>query len=662
MPLDPAAIGRGCAADITQANQLCGLELDRFKQALASGSPITVACTQEAPLFREVAENSPQTQLTFVNIRETGGWSKDAAAAGPKAAALIAAAGEDMPPISLVTLESSGVALIYGRDEVAIEAAQRLADRLDITVLLTRPGDVTPRRTNEFPVLKGTIRNARGHLGRFELAIDDYALPQPSSRAKLVFGSSRDGATSTCDLILDLSGGNPLFPAHDLRPGYLRADPRDKAAVERAIADAGGLVGTFDKPRFINFEESLCAHSRSSITGCTRCLDLCPTGAITPNGNAVAIDANVCAGCGSCASVCPTGAASYALPSADALMRRLRTLLQTYRKAGGSDAIVLFHDGEHGEEIIDALARFGAGLPAHVLPLRVNEVTQLGPEMLAAAFAYGASGVAIVTRARQRHDITALRRAVETSDSIISALGFGTGLVRIIETDDPDQLRAMLDAAPRGITTQKPAGFVPRGAKRGVLETIFRELRLAAPTPIDVVPLAPGAPFGGVKLDVEGCTLCHACVTACPTGALSDNPDRAMLRFTESLCVQCGLCESTCPEKVITIEPRLDFRAWDTPLRVLKEEEPFNCIACGKPFGTRSSIDRVLAKLGEKHWMFQGANAKRLDVIKMCADCRVEAVVNESFDPHAAPQRPPVMTTEDYLRAREVKKDDPLGS
>ena len=240
-------------------------------------------------------------------------------------------------------------------------------------------------------MLKGTIRNARGHLGAFELDIDDYALPQPSSRAKLVFGPSRDGATSTCDLILDLSGGAPLFPAHELRPGYLRADPRDRAAVERAIADAGGLVGTFDKPRFIQFEASLCAHSRSGITGCTRCLDLCPTGAITPDGNAVAIDANVCAGCGSCASVCPTGAASYSLPSADALMRRLRTLLQTFRKAGGNDAIVLFHDGEHGDDIIDALARFGAGLPANVLPVRVNEVTQLGPENIAAVFAYGGS-------------------------------------------------------------------------------------------------------------------------------------------------------------------------------------------------------------------------------------------------------------------------------
>src|SRR5258707_10248505 len=339
MPLDAQAIGRGCAGKITQANQLCGQELERFKQALADGAPVTVGCTQEAPLFREVAENFPQAQLTFVNIRETGGWSNDAAASGPKAAALIAAAGEEMPPISLVTLESTGVALIYGRDEVAVEAAQRLADRLDITVLLTKPGDVTPRRTNGFPVLKGTVRNARGHLGRFELAIDDYALPLPSSRAQLAFGPSRDGAVSNYDLILDLSGGVPMFPAHELRPGYLRADPRDRAAVERAIADSGRLVGTFDKPRFIHFEESLCAHSRSGITGCTRCLDRCPTGAITPNGNAVMIDENVCAGCGACASACPTGAASYSLPSADALMRRLPPPCRPITKPAGTAGI-----------------------------------------------------------------------------------------------------------------------------------------------------------------------------------------------------------------------------------------------------------------------------------------------------------------------------------
>src|SRR5437867_1430516 len=150
MPLDAAAIGQSCKGRIAQANQLCGADLDLFKDALADGKPTIIACTQQAPLFHDVADDlASNSALTFVNIRETGGWSNDAAAAGPKAAALIAAATEEMPPSSLVTLESNGVALIYGRDEIAIEAAQRLADRPDITVLLTRPGALLPRRTND---------------------------------------------------------------------------------------------------------------------------------------------------------------------------------------------------------------------------------------------------------------------------------------------------------------------------------------------------------------------------------------------------------------------------------------------------------------------------------------------------------------------------------
>jgi hypothetical protein len=46
---------------------------------------------------------------------------------------------------------------------------------------------------------------------------------------------------------------------------------------------------------------------------------------------------------------------------------------------------------------------------------------------------------------------------------------------------------------------------------------------------------------------------------------------------------------------------------------------------------------------------------KRLDVIRMCEGCRVAAMAEEQFDPFGAPQRPPVRTTEDYLREREQK-------
>jgi ferredoxin len=661
MPLDEAALAAGCGGALHKADQLCRRELDRFRRAVASGAAVTVGCTQEAPLFSEVAgESGAAERVRFANVREFGGWSNEAEAAGPKMAALLAAAAEPVPPVSLVAMASEGVALVYGRDETAIEVARRLSDRLDLTVLLTKPGDVPPPRATDFPVLKGTIVGAKGHLGAFELRVNDYASPAPSSRQRLLFGPPRDGATSTCDLILDLSGHPPLFPAHELRSGYLRADPRDPAAVERLLFEASNLVGEFDKPRFIAFTEGLCAHSRSGITGCTRCLDLCPTGAITPAGDHVAIDPHVCAGCGSCASVCPTGAAAYALPPVDALLRRLRRLLGAYASAGGANPVVLFHDGEHGEPLIDALARFGDGLPANALPVRVNEIGQVGPEALAASFAYGAVGARFLARGRTRHDISGLYRTAGTANVILEALGYGANVVAVIETDNPDALRQSLDRAAPGVPSPAPSGFHPSGAKRGILELAFRELHRAAPAPVDRIPLGPGAPFGGLAIDVEGCTLCLSCTGACPTDALSANPDRPQLRFTESLCVQCGLCAATCPENVIALQPRLDIAAWNARTQIVKEEEPCQCVSCGKAFGVKSTIERVTAKLQGRHWMFSGeAGEARLRALRMCEDCRVEAMVGESFDPHAGPERPKPRTSEDYLRERETRSDLP---
>ena len=651
MPLDIDAMRRGLrGADIKTARHLCRAELEKFKAAAAGDELIIVGCTQEAPLFSEVTEGA---DTSFVNLRETGGWSKEAAQAGPKMAALIAAAAEPVPDYSLVSFESSGVALIYGRDEKAVEAATLLADHLDITVLLTRPDNVPPPRVANFPIAKGTIASAKGYLGAFELVVDDFAASVPSSRATMTFGTPRNGAVSRCDLVLDFSGGAPLFPASDLRDGYLRADPNDPAAVLRTVLKARDLTGTFDKPRYINFTESLCAHSRSEIVGCTRCLDLCPTGAILPAGDHVAIDPHICAGCGQCAAVCPTGAAAYALPPADALMRRLRAMMNAFRDAGGKNAIILLYDEGHGTPMIDALARHGDGLPADVLPLAINEVTQVGLEAIAAAFAYGAANLRFLLRGKARHDTAGLKKTIALAEPILAGLGFGGARVATVETDDPFALGEALAAIEPLEGATKPASFQPVGGKRDVMRLALRELHQAAPAPVDVIALPAGSPFGAVEINVEGCTLCLSCVSACPTGALSDDLERPMLRFAEDACVQCGLCKATCPEKVITLQPQIDFRAATASSRVLKEEEPFHCVSCGKPFGVKSSIERVAAKLEGKHWMYQNS-AKRLDVIKMCADCRVTAMSEQDFDPYGAP-RPAPRTTEDYLRERESK-------
>jgi len=649
IPLDDARVERACrGAKVLQGHQLCRAELERVRDAAAAGHPIAIACTQEAPLFGEVGG---ETDISFVNIRETAGWSKDAKAAGPKMAALIAAAGEPMPEVPVITLTSEGATLLYGKDERVIEAANLLKDHLDVTVLITEDDAVPPSSVTQFPLLSGTIRAASGHLGGFKLRVDNYAAPAPSSRARLQFSALRDDVELQCDVLIDLSGGAPLFSSPDLRDGYLRADPADTAAVLRAVLRARDLSGTFEKPGYITFTEHLCAHSRSNIVGCRRCLDLCPTGAIAPNGDHVAIDAQICAGCGQCAAACPTGAAAYALPASDALLRKLRVLLATYVEVGGVQPVLLFHDGDHGRPLIEALARHGDGLPANVLPVEINEITQIGLEALAGAFAYGAMAVRFLLRSKPRHDLTGLIRTIALGQAIVAGLGFDGPRIASIETDDPDVLGETLRAIEALKAVAKPATFAAVGKKREVLQLALRELHATAPAPVDVIALPEGAPFGRVEVDVEGCTLCLSCVSACPTGALSDDPERPLLRFTEDACVQCGLCKSTCPEKVIRLKPQIDFRAATASSRVVKEEDPFLCIRCGAPFGVKSSVERVAAKLEGKHWMYK--DSKRLDLVKMCADCRVQVTAEENFDPFGAPARPRLRTTEDYLRARQ---------
>ena len=181
MPLNGEMVRRACRDSVViEGRQFCRAELERLRKAAAGAEQVTVACTQEAPLFDEIAgEIEGSGALTFVNIRETAGWAKDAAKAGPKMAALIAASAEPAPEIPFVPLASDGVTLLYGKNEQVIEAANLLKEHLDVTVLIKPETEVAPMRVTEFPVVKGSVRTAKGYLGAFEVTVDEYAAPQP---------------------------------------------------------------------------------------------------------------------------------------------------------------------------------------------------------------------------------------------------------------------------------------------------------------------------------------------------------------------------------------------------------------------------------------------------------------------------------------------------
>jgi ferredoxin len=386
------------------------------------------------------------------------------------------------------------------------------------------------------------------------------------------------------------------------------------------------------------------------------CLDLCPAGAITPDGDDVRIDPYICAGCGTCAGACPTGAVRYVMPESDTLLQRLRTLLKSYKAGGGKDPVLLFHDGDFGEEMIATMARHYDGLPANVLPVAVNALGQCGLETFISARAFGAGKSLILAAPHMLDDLAALKTTIDLSNHIVAALGYKDGGVEMVVEADPESANALLWNLSAGLPEgPHAASFEPIGQKRTLLSLALTSLHDAAPEPQDEIALPHGAPFGTVDIDIAGCTLCLACTNACPANALRDTPDHPRLSFVERACMQCGLCVSTCPEKVIKLRPRLDFTGASRNPRVIKEEEPFACISCGTPFATKSMIENVSEKMAS-HSMFPNPQALRR--LQMCADCRVIDMAESETDPMAGAARPKPRTTDDYLRGLIDDEDE----
>jgi ferredoxin len=663
MRLDAGLLGRALQArsPITVHGELCRREIGAFEAALSRGEDVLVACTQEAALFAEVAEAAKfDGALGFVNIRETAGWSADGDEATPKAAALIAAAALPAPePVPAVCYRSEGRLLIVGQAGVAIQWAERLAGQLQVSVLITSgSGDGELPLVRRYPVYSGRVASLAGHLGAFQVSweqvnpIDlevctrcnacirvcpesaigyDYQIDLDKCRGHrkcvaacgdigaIDFERARRRREETFDLVLDL-GAEPLLRMPQPPQGYFAPgkDPLDQAL---AAAELAQMVGEFEKPKFFAYKESICAHARSRIVGCNQCVQVCSTSAIAEDGDRVRVDPNLCMGCGGCATVCPSGAMTYAYPRMSDMGRRLKTLLATYHAAGGGDARLLFHNGGDGRDLVVRLGRRGRGLPANLIPLEVHHVGSVGMDLALGAFAYGASGVWVLSAGSEAADyLGALRSQLGFAEQIVQGLGYGGRHFGVIEADALPELESALWSLGEARGCPEPAAFHLFDEKRTTLEFAFEHLARHAPAPQHEIPLGKGAPYGRISIDSKKCTMCLACVGSCPEKALQDNKELPQLRFIEKNCVQCGICARTCPEDAIVLEPRLLLtRQWREPV-VLNEAEVFACSRCGKPLGTKQMVGAMLERL-KGHSMFSDPAA--LHRLTMCADCRV---------------------------------------
>ncbi|MEO7391272.1 MAG: 4Fe-4S binding protein, partial [Ramlibacter sp.] len=376
--------------------------------------------------------------------------------------------------------------------------------------------------------------------------------------------------------------------------------------------------------------QKLCAHSRNETVGCNACIDVCSAEAISSEKSRqqIKVNPNLCVGCGACTTVCPTGAITYAYPRASEQGLKFRTLLATYREAGGRDAVLLLHSQERGKLLVEETgraARLGVarGVPANVIPVALWHTASVGIDLWLAAVAYGSTQVAVLLTSEEAPQYCdALQVQMDVAQAILNGLGYaGTHftLIHAVDAAGLDQHLTLLQAQ-RPELPAVAARFAAPAEKRSLLELALDHLiEHAKARPESIELPAAGSPFGTVEVDKDKCTLCLSCVSACPASALQDNIALPQLRFIEKNCVQCGLCATTCPEDAILLKPRLLLTAQRKEARVLNETQPYACVRCGKPFGTLKAIESMLGKLAG-HSMFQGAALERL---KMCGDCRV---------------------------------------
>ncbi len=517
---------------------------------------------------------------------------------------------KDVTPTSLVSFLSHGRVLLVGDESAVTAAAQRLDKTLVPTLMIPADTEARPDTVDGITCIRGGRPNLSGSLGSYTVRFDDGDENKAPAATTLL-------TKARFDLVLDLCEP-PLLQSEVPPPGYF-APRGDEAALDAAITELPAMRGEFEKPKYFNYDSTICAHGRRGIRGCTRCLEVCPAWAITSIGETIEVDPNLCQGFGTCASVCPTGAITYAYPSTGDLLDYVRTTLQRFHEAGGADPLLVFYDSASEQRLADGLA---AALPENVLPVALEEVGSLGMDAWLACLAYGAGRILLLTGADSPPSVAeTLGREIEVADAILVGMGYPGAAMQLLSSENPD---AVVEAAGADgvVVLERAARFVPPPEKSLLLQTAVKHLLDQAPSPKKSVPLPAGASFGRVKVDADACTLCMGCVAVCPAAALREGQGLPQLNFNESCCVQCGLCEKACPEDAITLQPRFLYdEKQRQATRLLHEEQPLCCISCGKPFATRSMLKVMEQKLAD-HWMFQKDEDRRR--LEMCEDCRVK--------------------------------------
>jgi len=336
-----------------------------------------------------------------------------------------------------------------------------------------------------------------------------------------------------------------------------------------------------DEP--IGFAPDACLIVRRPGSQCGVCRDACPTGVLSGGQWSITLETDGCVGCGLCAAACPTGALMVDGCTPHPVSAASERIVLECRRVAPTDrdpnaVVVPCLGGLTVPDLLDFLEQTEAsviisdhGWCAQCPVGRCHSPWQPAIDEARAALA------AVDGRLADELVVERDELPVGTAMPVMAALRPDKQVGR------RDFLRRMVGAVePRDASAESRRVVFGRGLvsplkRKRVLERIGAlATDLEQPMPASLMP--------SVKI-TNRCELDGLCAAICPTGALrrEEGDETLSLQFDAGRCITCGLCQTACASKALSLWPEGDGTV-PHGIVTLVSRHAVACPGCGDTF------------------------------------------------------------------------------
>jgi ferredoxin len=655
---------------------LCRKELYQLKNLIQNEpeASLLIGCEVEAPFFEEfLSEEEFQGHVSFTNLREECFWVHEKKEANLKATSLIRKDLEGIPFTSNGNrsqedeIEVGKDVLVYGDGEACLSFARHVSAYLQPYVLIEEGFSQEKRegflQGDDFVVDAGKILSVQGHLGEYRVSIshsNPIDLIHCTKCQKCLNECPKDAIDSFYQIKRGLCGPCHICAESCSDVGAIKLDRKEvrdrvfdqvvvlgssfsidskvppkglywfkepqKVDLQTLALKISSLVGRHSKERLIRYHLQNCGWRGFKREGCTLCREVCPVEALEGTEQGIQWDSFRCIECGSCVSRCPNDSLTFQKLVAKEIYQGIYSLLSPMpgppiNKDTLNSSFLLFGCQKCGSEKLRAIGEKKIPYPASIRPFLLPSTALISEDHFLEAFRLGAAGVIILCCDCIPVIPDSLKEAIDQAREILQAFGVEEERIVLVEEKEPEKLAKQITSLDKELP---PLPWKPQTNrkencdKREVMKEALLHFMEATGHEPGLIPAGEHQSFATISIDEQNCTLCMSCVNVCHPKALRGGGDRPELSFVSWSCIACGLCDSLCPEHVITINRGLPLYSKAFGEEILMRDEVVSCTRCEKAFITKNALKKIQSVLaGSFHF-----DGDRKILLEMCEDCR----------------------------------------